>query len=139
MEATTELSPKARAVPWKLVAAAATIVASVMFLVVTAMGNTAVYYLTVSELQAAGPSVYNQPVRVAGNVVPGSIQRDPTTLLVRFEAFDPSGSIPVVYKGVLPDIFADNVEVVVEGKYGQDGVFTAGNLLAKCPSKFESA
>jgi cytochrome c-type biogenesis protein CcmE len=136
----TEL-PKKRslAVPWKLLVATSVIVASIAFLVVTAMGNTAVYYLTVSELQAAGTSIYDQPVRVAGQVVPGSIQRDPTTLLVHFSAYDHSGSVPVTYKGVLPDIFADNLEVVVEGKYGKDGVFTAGTLLAKCPSKFESA
>jgi len=137
--ATVESTRKARSIPWKIIVATSVIVASVAFLVVTAMGNTAVYYLTVSELRAAGPSVYNQPVRVAGNVVPGSIQRDPTTLLVHFQAADASGSIPVIYKGVLPDIFADNVEVVVEGKYSQDGTFSAGTLLAKCPSKFESS
>jgi cytochrome c-type biogenesis protein CcmE len=38
----------------------------------------------------------------------------------------------------VPDIFKDNVEVVVEGVYDRDGVFAADTLLAKCPSKFES-
>jgi cytochrome c-type biogenesis protein CcmE len=77
-------------------------------------------------------------VRVAGNVVAGSIQRDPTSLLVRFEAEDESGRLPVSYRGVLPDIFGDGVQVVVEGKYAADGQFTASTLLAKCPSKFEA-
>ncbi|HZT06802.1 MAG TPA: cytochrome c maturation protein CcmE [Chloroflexota bacterium] len=109
------------------------------YLLVTAVRTTAVYYLTVGELKAAGSSIYDQPVRVAGNVVPGSIQRDPTSFETRFQASDASGVLPVSYHGVLPDIFGDGIEVVVEGKYEPDGTFVAGTLLAKCPSKFEGA
>lgn len=122
----------------KILAAVGVVVAAVGFLLVTAFQNTAVYYLTVSELQAAGPSLYGQPVRVAGNVVPGSIQRDPTSPVVRFEAQDVSGRMPVFYRGVLPDIFGDGIEVVVEGRYAENGSFTAHTLLAKCPSKFDT-
>ena len=122
----------------KILAAGGAIVAAVGFLLVTAFQNNAVYYLTVSELQKATPEIYGQPVRVAGKVEAGSIQRDPTTLLVSFVAQDESGRLPVTYRGVLPDIFGDGVEVVVEGKYAETGTFTAGTLLAKCPSKFES-
>lgn len=122
----------------KILAAGAAIVAAVGFLLVTAFQNNAVYYLTVSELQSATPGIYGQPVRVAGKVASGSIERDPTTLLVSFVAADDSGRLPVTYRGVLPDIFGDGVEVVVEGKYAESGTFTAGTLLAKCPSKFES-
>lgn len=123
----------------KVLIAVSVIVAALGFLLVTAFQNNAVYYLTVSELQAATPSIYGQPVRVAGNVVPGSIQRDPLSMVVNFEAEDESGRIPVTYRGVLPDIFGDGIQVVVEGKYAESGVFTAGTLLAKCPSKFEAA
>ena len=122
----------------RILAAAGAIVAAVVFLLVTAFQSNAVYYLTVSELQSATPGIYEQPVRVAGKVAAGSIQRDPTTLLVSFVAEDESGRLPVTYRGVLPDIFGDGVEVVVEGKYAESGTFTAGTLLAKCPSKFES-
>ena len=115
------------------------LVAGIGFLVVTAMQTSAVYYLTVSELKALGQSVQGQPVRVAGHVADGSIQRDPTSFLVQFDATDASGRLPVTYRGVLPDIFGDGVEVVVEGRYGDDGVFVASTLLAKCPSKFETA
>src|SRR5437868_3829970 len=65
---------------------AVVIVVAAIYLVYTAIASTAVYYLTVSELKAAGPTVYNQSVRVAGNVVPGSIQRDPTSFEVHFQA-----------------------------------------------------
>ena len=122
----------------KVLVAAGVVALSAAFLFVTALQNNAVYYLTVTELQAAVPAIHNQPVRVAGKVVPGSIQRDPTSLVVRFDAEDASGRMPVTYRGVVPDIFGDGIEVVVEGRYGENGMFTAGTLLAKCPSKFEA-
>jgi cytochrome c-type biogenesis protein CcmE len=131
------LARSSRAFPSKLIILAAVIVAAIGYLIFTAVQTSAVYYLTVGELLAAGPTVHGQPVRVAGNVVPGSIQREPTSLVVQFEAEDASGRIPVTYRGVLPDIFGDSVEVVVEGKY-QDGTFTAATLFAKCPSRFET-
>src|ERR1044071_3056832 len=92
------------------------IVAATAYLVITALGSTTAYYMTVSELRGAGATVYGQPVRVAGNVVAGTIRRDPTSFEVRFDAADESGTLPVVYRGVVPDIFGDGVEVVVEGK-----------------------
>ena len=112
---------------------------AVGYLVSTSLQNNAVYYLTVSELQQAGASVQGQPIRVAGNVVPGTIQRDPGSFTVQFEIADASGRLPVVYKGVVPDIFGPGTEVVVEGKYPGAGTFSAATLLAKCPSKFESS
>lgn len=124
--------------PPKFLLAGGVLVAAIAYLVTTAVQSTAVYYLTVSELIAAGPSVYGQAIRVSGNVVPGSIQRDTASFSVQFEAEDESGRLPVVYKGVLPDIFGDGVQVVVEGKYAPGAPFAANTLLAKCPSKFES-
>ena len=124
--------------PGRALIAGVVVAAAVGYLLVTALHGTAVYYLTVGELKAAGPSIYGQPVRVAGNVVPGSIQRDPTAFLVQFEAEDESGRIQIAYRGVLPDIFGDGIQVVVEGKYTEGGTFAAATLLAKCPSKFEA-
>jgi cytochrome c-type biogenesis protein CcmE len=136
------LSPASARRSWpispKVLVAAGVVVLSAGFLFVTALQNNAVYYLTVTELHAATPAIYGQPVRVAGKVVAGSIERDPTSLLVRFDAEDDSGRLPVTYRGVVPDIFGDGIEVVVEGRYAEDGMFTAGTLLAKCPSKFEA-
>ncbi|MDE2815992.1 MAG: cytochrome c maturation protein CcmE, partial [Chloroflexota bacterium] len=58
---------------------------------------------------------------------------------VRFQVEDESGRLTVVYAGVLSDIFGDHVQVVVEGKQGQDGVYYADQVFAKCPSRFEEA
>jgi cytochrome c-type biogenesis protein CcmE len=127
-----------RSLPAKLVMAAAVIVAAVAYLVFTAVQTSAVYYMTVSELLATGPSVQGQAVRVAGNVVAGSIQQEQGGLVAHFDAADATGRMPITYRGVLPDIFGDGVEVVVEGRYQDNGVFAASTLFAKCPSKFES-
>jgi cytochrome c-type biogenesis protein CcmE len=113
--------------------------AAVAYLVATSLQNNAVYYLTVSELQSKAASLSGQPVRVAGNVVPGTIQRNVGDFTVRFDIADGSGQLPVTYRGVVPDIFGPNIEVVVEGRYNEGGAFNAATLLAKCPSKFESA
>ena len=57
----------------------------------------------------------------------------------RVLVYDGSGKVPVYYRGgPVPDIFGDEVQVVVEGKYNADGTFVANTLLAKCPSKFET-
>jgi cytochrome c-type biogenesis protein CcmE len=45
----------------------------------------------------------------------------------------------VVYRGIAPDTFTDGVDVVVEGRMGQDGTFHATTLLAKCASRYENA
>jgi len=55
---------------------------------------------------------------------------------VRFTAAQDGASMPVDYRGQLPDIFRPGIQVVVEGRIGADGVFHARTLLAKCPSRF---
>jgi cytochrome c-type biogenesis protein CcmE len=118
--------------------AGSVIAVAVAYLVLTGMQSSAVYYLSVGELQRTGGSALGRPVRVAGNVTPGSVEKLNGGLALRFVVHDDSGSFPVVYRGgAVPDIFADQVQVVVEGKMQPDGVFVADTLLAKCPSKFE--
>jgi cytochrome c-type biogenesis protein CcmE len=115
------------------------LVLGVAYLVTTALQTSAVYYLTVGELAAKGPGVYGQQVRVAGNVTPGSVAKEDAGLAIRFLVQDGSGQIPVYYRGgPVPDIFGEEVQVVVEGRLRPDGTFVASTLLAKCPSKFEA-
>ena len=124
---------------WKVLAAMVTIVVCAAYLVTTSMQTSAVYYLTVSELHERAPSVQSQSVRVAGNVAPGSVEKIDGGLAIRFIVQDHGGSFPVYYSGApVPDIFGEDVEVVVEGKLQSDGTFLAHTLLAKCASKFEA-
>jgi cytochrome c-type biogenesis protein CcmE len=131
--------PRSNATRWKLLAAMATVLLGAAYLVTTSMQTSAVYYLTVTELKERAPAIQTQSVRVAGKVAPGSVEKIDGGLALRFIVQDDGGSFPVYYSGApVPDIFGEDVEVVVEGKLGPDGTFTAHTLLAKCASKFEA-
>jgi len=106
------------------------------YLIFSSIKDTTVYYLTVSELQAQSEGLTGERVRVAGNVATGSLHRDVATSSVRFVVYDEGGQVQVVHKGMVPDIFGEHVEVVVEGVYTGDE-FHSTTLLAKCPSRFE--
>ncbi|HXG30835.1 MAG TPA: cytochrome c maturation protein CcmE [Thermodesulfobacteriota bacterium] len=121
----------------KFVLAIVVVVLALSYLVYGGVKGTMVYYLTVEELKERAPSVYKEKVRVSGKVVPGSITRDINGAL-RFQITDGKQTIDVEYKGIVPDIFKDGVEAVVEGLYTPQNVFNASVLLAKCPTKYES-
>lgn len=116
------------AVPAVLVAAC------VGYLIYTASGGSAEYYLTVSELRSHTDSAN---VRVAG-VVEDDVKKSEGGLHVTFTEKDGTASVPVDYTGTLPDIFKPGITVVVDGRLGKDGVFHARTLLAKCPSRFST-
>lgn len=111
----------------------AVVAACVGYLIYSASGGATEYYMTVSELRARAPA---GDVRVAG-VVQDDVQKS-DGLNVTFTEKDGTASMPVEYRGTLPDIFKPGITVVVEGKLGGDGVFHARTLLAKCPSRFST-
>ena len=105
------------------------------YLVVSATGSSAEYYQTIGEMRshpAAGS------VRVLGTVQDDVVRTD-GGLHVRFTAAEAGQTMPVDYQGTVPDIFRPGIQVVVDGRLGQDGVFHARTLEAKCPSRFSSA
>jgi len=80
---------------------------------------------------AAGKAPVGQPIRVGGMVVEGSVQRSDDSLAVRFELTDYAASVPVVYEGILPDLFDEGQGAVASGTLGADGVLQASEVLAK--------
>jgi cytochrome c-type biogenesis protein CcmE len=125
----------------KVLFAGALVVGTVGFLMATGIKETGVYFLTPSELQtkvAADPSFHDVGVKMGAKVVPGSIERDVATQTIRFQVTDGQVTYPVVYRGIAPDTFTDDVEVVVEGRLQPDGTFRATTLLAKCGSRYEA-
>lgn len=113
------------------------------YLMASSARDTAVYYLTPSELQtrlAADPDFRDAPMRIGANVVRGSIEREPGGRVVHFQMTDGTATYPVTYRGVPPDTFTDteDVEVVVTGRMDDAGTFQATELLAKCASRYES-
>jgi cytochrome c-type biogenesis protein CcmE len=112
----------------------AVVAACVGYLIYSASGGSAEYYLTVSELRA---QAHTDDVRVAG-VVQDDVRKSDAGLHVTFTEKDATASMPVDYTGTLPDIFRPGITVVAEGRMGADGVFHARTLLAKCPSRFST-
>ena len=127
----------------KFLLGAGIIVASVIFLIASGVKETGVYFLTPTELVnkvEADPTFYDVGIKVGAKVVPGSIRRDDAARRVDFAVSDGGNQFDVTYVGIVPDTFTDanDIEVIVEGKYGRDGVFRATEVLAKCGSRYEA-
>jgi cytochrome c-type biogenesis protein CcmE len=127
----------------KFLIGAAVIVAGVAGLIVTGVKETGVYFLTPTELLTrtqSDPTFHDVGLKVGAKVVPGSVHRDPASRTIDFKVSDGTSEFPVTYSGLVPDTFTDasNIEVIVEGKYGRDGVFHATEVLAKCGSRYEA-
>ncbi|MBI3089889.1 MAG: cytochrome c maturation protein CcmE [Candidatus Tectomicrobia bacterium] len=138
------------------------ILGAIAYLVYTGARDTMMYYLTVAEVHAKGESLIGQGVRIAGKVQPNSIKRDTQGFGVNFLMVDvpaktndtESGlvavrqasllrdgapkTLPVHFAGIVPDMFKDNADVIVEGQVRSDGSFHAKTLMTQCPSKYES-
>jgi cytochrome c-type biogenesis protein CcmE len=112
-------------------------------LIAQGVKETGVYFLTPTELAAktsADPTFYDTGLKMGAKVVPGSIRRDADNRRIDFEVSDGVRSYPVTYRGLVPDTFTDanDIEVIVEGRLGRDGVFRATEVLAKCGSRYEA-
>lgn len=126
----------------KFLAGGVLVLGTAGYLMASSIRSTGTYYLTPTELAsrvAADPTFYQTGVKIGARVVPGSIQRASGGRETRFRITDGRNTYPVDYRGITPDTFTDSVEVVVEGRLGQDGVFHATTLLAKCASRYENA
>jgi cytochrome c-type biogenesis protein CcmE len=112
----------------------AVIIVAVAWLILSSIGSSSAYYVTVGELMTG--STPNRVVRAAGDVVSQTIDWDPQQMVLRFEIADETGTMPVLYKGPRPDLLEDGAHAVVEGRYGSSGIFEATAVLLKCPSKY---
>ena len=95
-----------------------------------ALRNQASYFYVPSQI-AADPPEIGQAIRLGGMVENGSLQTLPDGVTVRFIVGDGEARVPVVYAGLLPDLFVEGSGVVAEGEMQADGTFRASNLLAK--------
>lgn len=120
----------------KLFLASAAFLALLGYLLFSGYQRGWVYYYTVDEFVQQGYASDGRPVKVSGQVKPGSIRRD--GLESSFVIYENGAELPVYYKGPLPDAFGEDVPVVVEGVYDPtSGRLKAHSLLTKCPSRYE--
>lgn len=108
------------------------------FFMYEAMQSSWSYYYSVDEFSANTSLVADSTFRIAGKVKAGTIDRDIEKILLSFTLAGNKSEIPVEYKGIVPDNFTEDIEVVVEGRMDVAGVFQAGTLLTKCESKYEA-
>ena len=110
------------------------------YLVFSGLSQDSVYFLNVSEALAADRTEIKQ-ARLFGKVSPANIDLDQTNLGVSFDLIDKmedGKTLRVKYSGAVPDTFKEDVEVIVEGGFVNDGeLFLARTLVTKCPSKYE--
>lgn len=100
------------------------------YLVASAFRNNLVFFFSPTQVVAKEAPI-NRTFRIGGLVQEGTLKRDPDGLTVRFIVTDTAQSIPVVYKGILPDLFKEGRGCVAQGKLSSDGVFQAEQVLAK--------
>jgi len=114
------------------------IAAAVAYLVYAGIRNTSTYYFEMDEFVARKASHDGEDLRVKGWVRSGSMRWDPRTNELAFDLARKDGTepVPVAYRGILPDMFSEGREVVVEGRYGQ-GALAAKQIMTSCPSKYE--
>lgn len=126
---------------FKFLVGIAVMLGTVGFLVWTAVDQTKMYMITVSEFLDAGQAYANSTVRIAGKVSPGTMKWDGEKRDLQFTIVDMGGSdkeVKVHYTGLLPDMFAEGRDVVVEGPYTSASPFEARAVLTSCPSKYQA-
>ena len=100
------------------------------YLVANAFRNNLVFFFSPTQV-AAKEAPIDRTFRIGGLVQEGTLKRDSDGLTVRFTVTDTAANVPVVYKGILPDLFKEGRGCVAQGKIGADGVFQADQVLAK--------
>jgi len=113
-----------------IVAGGLAALAVVAGLVLSAFQQNLVFFFTPSQV-AADEAPQGKTFRIGGMVETGSVKRQPDGVTVRFIVTDTAKSVPVVYRGALPDLFREGKGVVAQGRVGPDGVFQASEVLAK--------
>jgi len=99
-------------------------------LTLNAFRSNLVFFFSPSQI-AAKEAPVAQVFRLGGLVERGSIQRERDDMTIRFVVTDTARGVPVVYHGLLPDLFREGKGVVARGRLGEDGVFVANEVLAK--------
>jgi cytochrome c-type biogenesis protein CcmE len=99
-------------------------------LVLNAFQSNLVFFFSPTQV-FAGEAPRGKTFRIGGLVKEGSLKREADGVTMRFVVTDTDKDMAVAYKGILPDLFKEGKGVVAQGKLGNDGLFTANEVLAK--------
>ena len=123
---------------FKFIAGSAIILGVLVWLGVSGVQESKTYYVTIPEMRAQGDHAYKMRLRVAGDVLAGSIRREGRT--VRFQLHQGEERLEVIYVGTepVPDTLVDNAQAIVTGQFTREQYFRAEKVQAKCASKYEA-
>jgi len=113
-----------------IIAAGLGVLAIASVLVLNAFRSNLVFFFSPSQVMA-NEAPRGKAFRIGGLVETGSLKRADDGLTVHFRVTDTAQTIPVVFTGILPDLFKEGKGVVAQGRLGADGVFAANEVLAK--------
>ena len=116
----------------------AAVVGAVALLVTGGLKDNVVFFLTPSELEAKGADVYDQPLRLGGQVKPGTVDWDAEASELEFVLRDDSSQVRVHSDGAPPSMFQAGIGVVVEGHYSRDGVFRSDRVMVKHSNEYSA-
>lgn len=120
----------------KLFVASIVLVGAFGYLAYAGMQKGWVYLVSVEQF-VHDPQLASQRVRLHGKVATDGFECSSAKLCATFNLTSGQASLPVVYRGTIPDLFAAGRDVVIEGRRDSAGVFRADVLMTKCASKYE--
>jgi cytochrome c-type biogenesis protein CcmE len=120
----------------KFIAGGAVILGALVYMIYAGVTQSAVYFVTPSELTAQ--PVTGKAYRVGGVVEKGTLKWEPRTLDLSFQLSDGKALLPVRHKGTPPDLFGEGRGAVVEGTWINDGYFKASTILAKHSEEYKA-
>jgi cytochrome c-type biogenesis protein CcmE len=130
----------------KFVIGATLLVVAIGYLMAAGLQSSSTYYFTIAEFLPRQHELGGQPLRLAGRVREGTLRKQTSAkgTEMQFAVGDfqgpdhppAEGTVAVAYTGVVPDMFAEGRDVIIEGKL-VDGTLHAQSIMTSCPSKYE--
>ena len=120
-----------------LVGAVGVVVLALGYLLFSGIDDNIVYFLTPSELLAKGTESHGRPVRLGGLVSANSVQWNADARDLRFKVTDGQKEVLVHSTGAPPQMFRDGIGVVLEGRYGSNGVFESTTVMVKHSNEYK--
>jgi len=119
---------------------AAFAVATIAFIVIAAGGinKNLVYYWTPTDLHKAGDKAYGATIRLGGMVAAGSIKNHTGVSGLEFDVRDATGIVHVKSNGIPPQMFRENIGVVVEGTMSRSGYFQCNRLMVSHNNEYRA-
>jgi len=115
------------------------IVAALVWLGFVNFQESKAYYITVDEFRSMKGELEGKNLKLAGDVVEGSIDRTKPQMEFVIASLETRIRVRYIGKAIIPDTFKGGAKALVEGTVAPDGVFNASRIEAKCASKYEAA